>query len=77
MRMSSLEAQGTSLCVRCRHARRVETPRSSFILCEMSRHDASYVRYPQQPLLACRGFEGAARPAPESSFPVDDGPGKK
>jgi hypothetical protein len=45
------------LCATCRHARIVETPRSRFLLCERSRTDASYARYPRLPMRACPGHE--------------------
>jgi hypothetical protein len=49
------------LCERCVHARRVVTRRGSrFILCERSQTDASFPRYPDLPVLACRGFEPAS-----------------
>lgn len=51
------------LCAHCRHARTVETPRSRFWLCDRSRHDATYARYPRLPMLACPGHaEGSPRP---------------
>ncbi len=55
--MSGADPIAVGLCARCRHARLVETPRSRFWLCERSRHDTSYERYPRLPMLECRGFE--------------------
>ncbi len=52
------------LCGRCRHARVVQTRTGSrFVLCELSRTDTRFPRYPPLPVLACAGFE-----------PVADGP---
>jgi hypothetical protein len=49
------------LCVRCVHARTVETARGSvFVLCERSRTDPAFPRYPQLPVVGCRGYEPAA-----------------
>jgi hypothetical protein len=49
------------LCDRCRHQRIVRTTRgSSFSLCERSRTDPSYARYPRLPVTACKGFEPRA-----------------
>jgi len=46
------------LCDRCRHARRVASDRGSvFVLCERSRTDARFPRYPRLPVVACTGFE--------------------
>jgi hypothetical protein len=53
------------LCERCRHAREVTTPRSAFVLCERSRDDPRFERYPRLPVLACPGFE----PRPETTAP--------
>ncbi len=49
----------TSLCPGCLHVRRVQTRRSVFLLCQRSRYDAAYARYPRQPVLACPGYEAA------------------
>ena len=55
--MSAREDPAVGLCARCRHARQVATPRSLFWLCERSRDDANYARYPRLPILDCPGFE--------------------
>ncbi len=47
------------LCPGCRHVRRITTPRSVFLLCERSREDAHFERYPRQPVRECPGFEPA------------------
>jgi hypothetical protein len=62
--VSGADPRAAGLCATCRHARLVTTPRSRFLLCERSRGDASYERYPRLPVLACRGHE-----------PLEDGPG--
>ncbi len=49
---------GQGLCPRCRWVRRIESARGSvFLLCERSQADASFPRYPPQPVVACAGFE--------------------
>ena len=58
---------GVGLCAGCRHARRVETPRSTFWLCELSRTDPSFEKYPRLPILVCPGYEPVA--AGESGEP--------
>jgi hypothetical protein len=45
------------LCGHCRHGRAVPGAHSTFWLCELSRTDPAYPRYPRLPVLRCRGFE--------------------
>jgi len=48
------------LCATCRHARRIVNDRgSAFVLCELSRTDARFARYPRLPVVACTGFAAA------------------
>jgi hypothetical protein len=72
--MSVPEDPAVGLCARCRHARRVATPRSLFWLCERSRTDPGYARYPRLPMLSCPGFEPGT---PEGPEPGDDEHPKK
>jgi hypothetical protein len=61
---SATAARGAAvgLCASCRHHREVRNTRGSvFHLCERSRSDSSYPRYPRLPVLSCRGYERAAR----------------
>lgn len=54
------------LCDSCRHQRLVPNTRGSvFSLCERSRTDPAYPRYPRLPVLSCPGFESVPPPAPE------------
>ena len=51
------------LCDSCRHQRLVRTGRGSeFSLCERSKTDPSFPKYPRVPVLECRGFERGERP---------------
>jgi hypothetical protein len=54
------------LCAGCRHANLVVTGRGSrFVLCERSRTDPRFPRYPTLPVISCTGFElRAARTEP-------------
>jgi hypothetical protein len=55
--------QDNGLCDRCLHQRLVPNSRGSvFSLCERSRTDPAFRRYPRIPVLRCSGFE----PAPGS-----------
>jgi hypothetical protein len=45
------------LCDRCRHQRLVRNTRgSTFSLCELSRTDPAFPRYPRLPVKSCAGF---------------------
>jgi hypothetical protein len=57
------------LCATCAHQRVVRTTRgSAFSLCERSRSDPAYPRYPRLPVVRCAGWE-----RPEAGAP---GPGR-
>jgi hypothetical protein len=60
--------RGAGLCASCAHARRVTSGRgSAFVLCERSRSDARYPKYPPLPVVRCDGYEPRApQPRPES-----------
>jgi hypothetical protein len=46
------------LCADCIHARTVESNRGSvFLLCELSRSDRRFAKYPRLPVLSCPGYE--------------------
>jgi hypothetical protein len=45
------------LCADCAHARSVESARGSvFLLCELSRNDPRFTKYPRLPVLSCAGY---------------------
>jgi hypothetical protein len=45
------------LCDRCRHQRVIRNTRgSTFSLCELSKTDPAFPRYPRLPVRACDGF---------------------
>ncbi|MGD9737346.1 MAG: hypothetical protein AB7V58_17315 [Solirubrobacterales bacterium] len=63
------------LCDRCRHQRLVPNTRGSvFSLCERSRADERFPRYPRLPVIECAGFEPLADGG-ASSIPRSDPPG--
>src|ERR1051325_6877965 len=47
-----------SLCETCKHMREIVTARSRFLLCERSRTEEAYPKYPPQPIVQCPGYEG-------------------
>jgi len=63
------------LCDSCAHARLIETRTgSSFTLCERSRTDHRFPRYPALPVLECAGFEPAPPAAPPRSLDAPERP---
>lgn len=54
--------QEAGLCANCAHGRRVESAKgSTYWLCELSRTDARFARYPRLPVLTCAGHEPRAK----------------
>lgn len=50
------------LCPDCRFVRAIQSARgSTFWLCELSKSEPAYPRYPAQPRVHCAGFERGAR----------------
>jgi hypothetical protein len=46
------------LCSQCQHARLIESSKGSvFLLCELSKTDPQFSKYPRLPILACDGYE--------------------
>jgi hypothetical protein len=63
--VSSQQADA-GLCDSCTHQRIVKNTRGSvFSLCQRSRTDPDYPRYPRLPVLACRGHESRAPVPPQ------------
>jgi hypothetical protein len=57
--MTEREKPAAGLCDSCIHQRRVPNTRGSvFSLCERSREDSAYPRYPRLPVLECAGYKG-------------------
>ena len=55
-------ASHAGLCDDCLHQRIVRNTRGSvFSLCERSRSDPGYPRYPRLPVLECAGYEPRAQ----------------
>jgi hypothetical protein len=59
--ISSSPGPKAGLCETCRYRRLVPNTRGSvFSLCERSRTDPAYPRYPRLPVLSCPGHERLA-----------------
>jgi hypothetical protein len=57
------------LCLGCVHGRPVVNDRGSrFVLCDLSRTDARFPRYPRLPMVRCDGFD-AIDPSARSARP--------
>jgi hypothetical protein len=55
--ISADERSRAGLCADCVHARKIKSDRGSgFYLCELSRSDASFPKYPRLPVVECRGY---------------------
>jgi hypothetical protein len=53
-----VEEARIGLCLRCTHARKVDSARgSSFYLCALSESDPAFPRYPRLPVILCSGYE--------------------
>jgi hypothetical protein len=64
------------LCQRCVHRREVRTHRgSTFLLCQRSRFDPMFPRYPALPVLSCVGDEPAPAGAPSNPPRPKEGTG--
>ena len=60
-----MTAPAAGLCDTCRHQRIVRNTRGSeFSMCERSKTEPEYPKYPRLPVERCRGYEpsGAANP---------------
>lgn len=52
------ESAIAGLCATCVHVRRITSDRGSvFYLCQLSKVDPSYPKYPRLPVLQCAGYE--------------------
>src|SRR5262245_5288309 len=63
-----------SLCETCRNVREVRASRSRFLLCELSVTNATFPKYPPQPVVRCEGFQ--SRSEAKQGKP-DDPPDKR
>jgi hypothetical protein len=55
---TSPSGMSAGLCATCRHARTITSDRGRvFYQCSLSKTDPSFPKYPQLPVLACRGYQ--------------------
>jgi len=51
------EDQAAGLCASCNNVRRITSDRGSrFYLCELSKTDPRFPKYPRLPVLSCSGY---------------------
>ena len=56
--MSEAPRQPAGMCDSCRHQKLIRTGRGSvFSMCERSKAEPGYPKYPRVPVLACPGYE--------------------
>jgi hypothetical protein len=64
VRISATEWLMTGLCPACIHMKETGNDRGSlFLLCQLSRSDPRYPKYPRLPVLSCEGYR--EKPGPE------------
>lgn len=69
-----IRAPEPGLCATCLHHRIIRSGRgSTFYLCERSRSDPAFPRYPPLPVLACRGYEAGGSSSAETNTPETGG----
>lgn len=52
------ETAVAGLCATCKNVRRMTSDRGSrFYLCELSKTDSRFPKYPRLPVLSCAGYE--------------------
>jgi hypothetical protein len=60
----SEESAFAGLCAACVHMRKIVSDRgSAFYLCQLSKVDPSFPKYPRLPVLECRGYERREPPS--------------
>ena len=59
------DPSAVGLCARCRHARTVPSRTSVFWMCERSKTDPRFPKYPRLPVLECIGFQPGEALNPE------------
>jgi len=51
-------SEAAGLCSHCRHSQVIESSKGSvFLLCELSKTDPRFPKYPRLPVVSCIGYE--------------------
>jgi hypothetical protein len=62
MQIVTLQEMQAGLCDSCRHQKVIRNTRGSvFSMCERSKTDPSFPKYPRLPVRQCRGYVRATR----------------
>ena len=49
--------KGSGLCKDCRHCKLIESDKGSkFLLCQLSKVDPRFAKYPRLPVMQCTGY---------------------
>ncbi len=62
----------SGLCADCLHAKKIVSGKGSeFLLCELSKTDPRFTRYPRLPVLSCTGYQSGSpnEPAQPAKHP--------
>jgi hypothetical protein len=64
------------LCAACQYVRVIKSAKGSlFVMCDLSKHDPRFTKYPLLPMLHCAGFlprtEVPSSQAPDTPLSVD------
>ncbi|HUA17787.1 MAG TPA: hypothetical protein VMU80_21920 [Bryobacteraceae bacterium] len=60
------DVERAGLCATCVNVRRVTSDRGSvFYLCELSKTDARFPKYPRLPVVSCTGYQSTEAASPE------------
>jgi len=63
MSKAGFSRETAGLCIDCTNMRRVESSHGSvFLLCELSRNDPRFAKYPRLPMLSCGGYRPQTAP---------------
>jgi hypothetical protein len=66
MSLNPPSTRSAGLCSTCRHAQIIESSKgSTFLLCELSKTDPRFPKYPRLPVLACSGYKRRGLPEEE------------
>jgi hypothetical protein len=61
-------AESAGLCASCRHCRPIESGKGSvFVLCELSKTDPRFPKYPRLPVLSCDGYRRQTQEPPSAT----------